>query len=916
MSHFFPGRDLNRQSTCGQSETASSVSCQRTARSDDAATTVYAGRGAYGGRDLRGGGIKPFRGLRRLSLAGDASGKRGGVGRNTGTGAAAAVEVAPSAAPLAAATMSNLQHPSRVGGMIAQTRPSNLTNTVDGAEEAPGGGEPVVRGGNDNKGCAATARPTFVALLERARRAGVEQDQAVAQAMTSVDVGKLEGGSDTRETEPPPEPLPPLLVPRDGTETASPTPAPRPPASPLFSPGTLTVSENDIDQSTGYGDNDGAHVSVATASAGHEKPNTVMPIEPTTDFFIGDHLSAGQERQRGNIIVLVPQVPRPGVWAASVDFAPERDIAWVLAEGLRLYAVEHQPITRHRGLARRPQLVERQREIWGLFTVGGGRMEYEISPALPATSPMHSVLVPGEELVVLVEGFDPVLAFDRRMSMCVPAPSFPATYEDELYPVNEQWTTHERDVESGNSLVIPSFAKSVADHASTLRHSGKGGDYFDPYAPELASGGRVPSDMVRPPSVQQIRTWPRKDGRGGSAAPAAASRVSVDGTRTRTDVKQTIGNKAIALSRGGYLDGSDPSMVPSKRIHHGVLPLEPNMMQAGRRRETRGTRRDARALEENRESYHYNYGHDRRDGRGARGNDGSDDDTLTDEEEDEHCPSSGIRPRHRQQHQHSSAVYHEPSPCHGQAGLTPRTGMNLAATNENYAPDTANRYHGAATGGSIRPRTPTTQCNHYGHDRLDERAGRGDDGSDADTLTDEEKDEYDLNGGIRPMRRQQHQLPSAIYHEPPLCHDQPRLAPRNRTNLAATTENHSPDTVNRYHCATIGGGGRPRTPPTRQSIKSTIPPRSSARYNSSSSPRGNREAGYRNGGITGPSITGGFPRWHEGNDGDVQGCRERGRLEAGRGEGGQEQERDVSEARSPPGSLISAMFSAWGETSP
>lgn len=153
---------------------------------------------------------------------------------------------------------------------------------------------------------------------------------------------------------------------------------------------------------------------LATTTLNRDKRNS---IESHHSYFIGDNISTIQGRQRGSIIVYVPQSPNPGVWTASVEYNSERDIAWVLAEVLRMYARENIPIKRQTGLARRPQLLERPPTVWGLFQ---GKQEWKLSPALPMASPVYSLLSPGEELVVLVEGFDPALAFNPRVSLCLP----------------------------------------------------------------------------------------------------------------------------------------------------------------------------------------------------------------------------------------------------------------------------------------------------------------------------------------------------------------------------------------------------------------------------------------------------------------------------------------------------------------
>lgn len=130
--------------------------------------------------------------------------------------------------------------------------------------------------------------------------------------------------------------------------------------------------------------------------------------------FIGDNFSTTQLHQKGRITVYVPHSPNPGVWAASVEYDGDRDVSWVLAEALRMYKREHSPVVRHAGLARRPRLVQRSRS-----TALGLQQEPALSPA----SPVVSVLRPGEELVVLVEGFDPAAAFSTRPSVVASPPT-------------------------------------------------------------------------------------------------------------------------------------------------------------------------------------------------------------------------------------------------------------------------------------------------------------------------------------------------------------------------------------------------------------------------------------------------------------------------------------------------------------
>lgn len=49
-----------------------------------------------------------------------------------------------------------------------------------------------------------------------------------------------------------------------------------------------------------------------------------------------------------------------GAWAGSVEYDGARDIAWVLAEVLRMYARENPPLLSNRGLALKPRLVQQR----------------------------------------------------------------------------------------------------------------------------------------------------------------------------------------------------------------------------------------------------------------------------------------------------------------------------------------------------------------------------------------------------------------------------------------------------------------------------------------------------------------------------------------------------------------------------
>ena len=145
--------------------------------------------------------------------------------------------------------------------------------------------------------------------------------------------------------------------------------------------------------------------------------------ENADSSYIGDTFSAAQLRQQGgSVTVYIPRSPEPGVWAASVPYHGERDVAWVLAEALRMYEVEHRPVARHFGLARRPRLIRQSSTGWGPFQ-DAGSIKWEQAAALTLASPVFSVLRPGEELVVLVDGWQPEKTFARRPSLvAIPPP--------------------------------------------------------------------------------------------------------------------------------------------------------------------------------------------------------------------------------------------------------------------------------------------------------------------------------------------------------------------------------------------------------------------------------------------------------------------------------------------------------------
>lgn len=247
--------------------------------------------------------------------------------------------------------------------------------------------------------------------------------------------------------------------------------------------------------------------------------------------FVGDNYSTAQMRRKGCLTVFVPHSPSPGVWAASVEYDGERDVAWVLAEALRMYATEHSPVARHAGLARRPRLVERSPTRWGLFQ-GNSKESWEQGPVLSAAAPVLSVLRPGEELVVLVEGFDPAAAFARRPSVVALPP-----VRNDTAPGASTRIKGDRD----GSLSLP--APPVDDAASMHEDA-------------LSDASRAPSDGAR-----------RFAGISKPEAADAFTRVSATHTRGGGDSRGGAGD-SLSATGGGHVPGA------ATRVTNGPAMVE------------------------------------------------------------------------------------------------------------------------------------------------------------------------------------------------------------------------------------------------------------------------------------------------------------------------------------------------------
>lgn len=232
---------------------------------------------------------------------------------------------------------------------------------------------------------------------------------------------------------------------------------------------------------------------------------------------VGDNFSTTQLRKMGTLTVYVPHSPNPGVWAASVDYDAERDVAWVLAEALRMYRTEHSSVARYTGLAPRPRRLQRSPTFWGLFQ-GNSREWEEVTP-LPLDSSVLSALRPGQELVVLVDGFDPAAAFSRRPSVvALPPPP-------EAEPPAAAILTHPGDDCGDSARCLPP--------SPPLPEYGRGGA---PGRDDTASdASRAPSDGARRfrrhDSAERDTSVPPSRGRDTCARGDGFGRDGVDAYR-------------------------------------------------------------------------------------------------------------------------------------------------------------------------------------------------------------------------------------------------------------------------------------------------------------------------------------------------------------------------------------------------
>lgn len=196
-----------------------------------------------------------------------------------------------------------------------------------------------------------------------------------------------------------------------------------------------------------------------------QDPGLQRAPNASLSYTIGDNLSTADYRFRGHLIVYIPRAPKAGAWAASVTFDPARNVGWVLAEALRMYEREHKPLRRHSGLARKSQLV-RGAGRWGPMR----RDRWVRSHALPEDATLQSVLAPGDEVVVLVEGLDPALAFRPQESFSIASSIAPLALSmdgESRSTVSQGFSTPPQ--------VAPGKAGSVHDHGSLPGYGEKDG---------------------------------------------------------------------------------------------------------------------------------------------------------------------------------------------------------------------------------------------------------------------------------------------------------------------------------------------------------------------------------------------------------------------------------------------------------
>lgn len=484
--HFFPGRDLAPPRHSGSSEASASASA-RAAR----ARITRASAGGGGAAAARRVPLLDRVNFKRRSVAKGIPANGGGGKLNLTLPAAmtnfsstmdAARRAAASTLRVRPRSSAEATEPPLSGYSGARVdREVHSDNGDDDPvglkllgqkEEAKGGGELAtmdvgLRGEAPQAARRGTITPAsnLGALLERATR--IEEKEGVAreaEAGLHEERGKEEEREDENEEEEKDseeegvQPAPPALQSETAhhpeqsfgekdniTASASTPSAPEqsPPQLPHSRAGPAPASPS----SSGLAPRrqlheTGGHRQEAAATATAAAASWPEPSEPDDPSFVGDNFSTIQlQRQGGAVTVYVPRPSQaPGAWSASVAYDGERDVAWVLAEALRMYGTEHDPVARHAGLARRPRLVRRHPRRppptrWGgLFSRaedadGGGGREWEPAVALSPTSPVVSVLTPGEELVVLVDGWEPELAFARRPSVMA-SPPFPRPGHD------------------------------------------------------------------------------------------------------------------------------------------------------------------------------------------------------------------------------------------------------------------------------------------------------------------------------------------------------------------------------------------------------------------------------------------------------------------------------------------------------
>ena len=666
MSHFFPGRDLAPPSS---SPAARGGSIRPGGRGN--AMTAAPGRGAGGGgrvgRSNRGIGVGGmyFRGGPHLPTS--------GVGRGAPLAMFSATQdVTPALPPQL--DRRTLRSSAIGGGRLDEVYEEKESQEDGGSpprmEEAGGEGD---QGGGLASLEAGASRPNLGALIERARRArrdGEEKDGVIAGTPPELNgdtdrtaetrAGKGEGEHD-RGVEP--EAGPEEVDTTPGGRARTPigeiyddsVKVPTGPGAVLISPPLETTSvavsgeeseelpaaQEQREDLRNVGRNEDVipqEENIATGAIGHGGNNATAPAiisrgenntndHLTSTSYIGDNLSTAQRRRRGgSITVYVPRSPESGVWAAAVEYDGVRDVAWVLSEALRMFARENRPITRHAGLARRPRLVESSGGRLGLFK--GGKV-WKQSPAFPATSPVSSVLSPGEEVVVLVEGFDPAAAFGKRVSVCIPPPArhdSASPYGWEQLTEAEDGRVNARDVCAVDGL-----------HPFDQQTGAVRGDIRSRYDEKRdeEEGASECEDVEGIRSGGMIDALLAARGRGGDAA--ALPRGGVTPTiRAPSDGAQRfvrgdepisiVGRVSVPQITERAVDGGGVDRVGKASVTSGVVG--PGVERDWKGNAVGGSHQEVRG---------YGFGDDGRlpgEADGAYGDGyGDDDDTLTDEEE-------------------------------------------------------------------------------------------------------------------------------------------------------------------------------------------------------------------------------------------------------------------------------------------